>query len=193
MTKYYAVHTKEYWDKISSNEYMTNIIDKEKFPEHYAWMKDEMKKRLSNYSGDSLLWWWKGNEPETDTFPWNGDEKVEMVLLEAELNEDEALDSNYFIWDFFCVSDRAIPNYDEFDDDDFYDRTRNLSLKDVQYTWSKVFNLEWCRKHPILQDYEYDDEEVQNIQSTSGEIATNRIKVVKTFTPITYKEWLEVD
>jgi len=186
MTKYYAVHTKEYWGKISKNKYMTNDEKQSKFSMHYNWMKNETIKRLENYDGENLLWWWKDSIPDTDDFPWNGNDKIEMVLLEVELENNETLDSNYYLWDLFCIGDKPLPDYDEYET--FFDNDYNdLSFEEMSCNWDKIFDRHWYKNHPVFEDME---SEINNIQSITGKIETSRIKVIKIFTPITYNEWL---
>lgn len=168
--KLWTIQHKGAWNNAKEKGYLEGNQDyiTEGFLDSYKWMMKQMSKRLANYQGNYPIWLWLKRPDLRQCGHLN--KKERGVLLEAELNIDEVLISDFMAW--HIVLNNGFLALTEVEDKLF--EAGKLSMTKEE-SWTRVFDYKELRK------YEY-WEGIEDLQAVTGRIEISRIKSIKEFT-----------
>lgn len=155
MRKLYTIQTLEAWSTALARGFLTGdeaYIMEESFLPAYRWMMNQMKLRLSRYSSEFPVWFWLTPERISLHQYFQDD----WVVLEAELEDDEYLVSQFEAW-HFVLNDFGL------------DEPRDINRAE---TWLRIFDTRWL----TANGFECEDEDMQAV---TGSVPVSKIKVLK--------------
>lgn len=136
---YYTLQTVEAWNYFKENKVIQSTPQYEQFPDLYLLMKKEMEVRLPNYNSEEGIIWL--SPYYTNIFDHNFSYTKPIVQLEIALNEEEVLDSYFYLWHCFVmkfIHEQKIPEYKEFVEVFDVENLKLESPRNIQCTIGKI-------------------------------------------------------
>lgn len=127
----------------------------------YRWMMNEMKKRLIYYKGEFTIWLWT-KWPRIGGRLGKGQKGV---LIEAELNKDEVLISDFMAWNDYLTLSEEEDN----------ELAKGTFLKTKEQSWIRIFEYHEIKKYDFWKGEDI-------LQAVTGRIELSRLKKIKEFT-----------
>lgn len=170
MTRYWTNQTIEAWEHAQKIGYLIGNPEFvwEELLEPYHWMMLQIKKKLSNYSGEYPIWLWTEKPDLRKSGHFNGG--THAVSLEVEIQSDRVLLSDFDAWHVILNNGFFALNEEEFDA--YY---RGEVSKTKEESWERLFDQElltkssWWNNAPLY------------FQGVTGRIEITAIKKVRTF------------
>ncbi|MDG0808075.1 DUF3841 domain-containing protein [Cohnella rhizosphaerae] len=167
---FWTIQSLEAWDQAVTSGYLVGnpkYIDKD-WLVSYRWMMNEMKKRLIYYKGEFPIWLWT-KRPDLMIGGRLG-KGQQGVLIEAELNKDEVLISDFMAWHIVLNND-----YLTLSEEEDNKLANGTFLITKEQSWIRIFEY-----HEIKQYDYWKGEDI--LQAVTGRIELSRLKKIKEFT-----------
>lgn len=172
MKTYWTIQTKDAWEHAletgvfqGNEEYMAF----DNFGPAYAWMKQQMQARLSEYNGEQPLWLWIKKPDMRQTAH---DEKgKEIVRLTVELEPRDVLLSDFEDW-HFVLNDVFLAD----DEEEWNANNAGQVAMTKEESWERIFDY----YRPRDESWNGSIENV-TLQGTTGRIPLEAVKKVEHF------------
>lgn len=136
---YYTLQSVAGWEFFKENKVIECKPEYEQFPKLYSLMKKEMECRLTDYKSEHGIIW---------LIPYYVDRAKhscrytqQIVQLKIALDEDEVLDSYFYLWHRFVMAyirNKTIPDYNSFLEVFDVENLKLESLRNIQCTTGKI-------------------------------------------------------
>lgn len=125
----------EVWEEAQKKGFLEGKEKYAMYPEEYKWMIKQMKKKLTNYTGEHPIWVWLKKPDMRTTGHFSGGTKC--VRIKLELDKEKVLISDFDRWhtvlnDSFCSDN-------EVEDEDFYSGKLKITKEE---SWQRIFELD---------------------------------------------------
>lgn len=169
MKRYWTNQTVEAWEHALKHGYLVGSAEFvwDEMLQDYHWMMHQMKKRLSNYSGDYPIWLWT-EKPDLRR-GGHFEKGTHAVSLEVELPVEHVLLSDFDAW--HCVLNDSFLALDDEEWDRFYSGELAMTKEE---SWERIFELSLLRHSPWWNNE-------QHLQGVTGRIDISHVRRVRTF------------
>lgn len=128
-------------------------IDKQFFGKPYAWMQNQMSKRIKDYSGDLPIWAWTETRGNIDVYKRFGDNQVKITAI---VPLSRCLISDFDLYEagpmnkcYFSTNTRKMEDQYTCINEDEYHADRKIPLKykfeptdaELEKSWEMIFDL----------------------------------------------------
>jgi len=149
------------------------------FPEPYKWLVEQMKQRLSGFSGNYPIWAWP-KRPDLRLERWSCSEPGKSVLIEFEATPGTYLESEYGLW-HNVLNNCAVCDEHEFDS---WHPHKQKNRDGYQDTWVRIFDLGYPLRNPEWFGS-------VDVQVTVDGLRKEQVRKVAHYTHAIKKEWLK--
>lgn len=129
--KFYSIQNNECWEQAKRIGYLEGCSEYAMFPKEYAWLMEQMKKRLPDYNGEYPTWLWVTRPDLRCAGHIAKGEKA--VLLEISIPEKKVLFSDFQAW-HIVLNNCVLDAYDG----------EPISKEE---SWKRIFDLDFLQNH----------------------------------------------
>ncbi|GAB6991809.1 DUF3841 domain-containing protein [Paenibacillus pini] len=169
MNRYWTNQTIEAWEQARENGYLIGNSDFiwEEIRKEYHWMMRQMKKRMTQYSGEFPIWLWTEKPDLRRVGHFNGG--THAVSLEIEIPNEQVLLSDFDAW--HCVLNDSFLALDEMEWEAFYRKELKMSKEE---SWERIFHFELLRESSWWASKPH-------LQGVSGKVDISHVRKVRQF------------